>query len=51
MDHEEKIQSLILEIKDICEDNNINKKVVIEDFIYILETWGDYRSRMKDKGE
>ena len=38
LDHEEKIQYLIYVIKSICEENNLNKKVIIEDFICILRS-------------
>lgn len=38
LDDAEKIEYLSLVIKSICEENNICKKVVIEDFIYLLES-------------
>ena len=41
MDHTEKIQALTLVIKDICEENNLNKKFVIKDFIYQIQRGDD----------
>jgi hypothetical protein len=35
-DHAEKINALTLVIRSICEENNINKAVVIDDFIYMI---------------
>jgi|KBSMisStaDraftv2_1062788.scaffolds.fasta_scaffold160148_3 hypothetical protein len=37
MDHATKILYLTLIIKAICEENEINKDVVIEDFIDLLK--------------
>lgn len=36
-DHEEKITALTIVIKSLCEENNLNKSVVIEDFIDLME--------------
>ncbi len=35
-DHAEKIHALTMVIKSICEENNISKNLVIDDFIYII---------------
>lgn len=35
-DHEEKIIALTTVIRSLCEENNLNKSVVIEDFIYFI---------------
>jgi len=37
LDHAEKIQALSLVIKCLCEENDLNKDVVIEDFIYLIK--------------
>lgn len=37
LDHEEKINALTMVIKSICEENNISRYVVIEDFIDLME--------------
>lgn len=36
LDHEEKIHYLSLIIKSICEENNISKRVVVDDFIDLI---------------
>jgi len=36
LDHAQKINYLTLIIKSICEENNIYKEVVIQDFIYLM---------------
>ncbi len=38
LDHEEKITYLTLVIKSICEENDLNKSVIIEDFIDIIKS-------------
>jgi hypothetical protein len=40
LDHAEKILYLTLVIKSICKENNIEKRIVIEDFIYLMEIEG-----------
>lgn len=37
LDHAEKIHYLTLIIRSLCDENNLNKNVVIDDFIYVLE--------------
>lgn len=37
MDHADKIMYLTLIIKSLCEENNLNKDVVIDDFIDLLK--------------
>lgn len=37
LDHCEKIFYLSIVIKNICEENNLSKDVIIEDFIYLLK--------------
>ncbi len=37
LDHEEKISYLTLIIKSICEENNLSKDIIIEDFIDMLK--------------
>lgn len=37
LDHAEKIMYLTIVIKSICEENNLNKDLVIDDIIYILK--------------
>lgn len=41
LDHAEKIEYLTLVIKSICEENNLSKRIVIDDFIYLIEKQGD----------
>lgn len=38
LDHEEKIHYLTLIIKNICEENGLLKRVIIEDFIDLMES-------------
>jgi hypothetical protein len=40
-DHAEKIHALTIVIKSLCEENNISKKVVVEDFIYWMNFKND----------
>lgn len=34
LDHAEKIEALTQVIKSICEENNLNKQVVVDDFCF-----------------
>lgn len=38
LDHAEKIHYLTLIIKNICEENGLNKELIIDDFIYLLSS-------------
>lgn len=36
LDHDEKMLYLTLIMRTICEENNLSKQIVIDDFIYLM---------------